>query len=1233
GNDTIYGNLGQDTLYGEEGDDYLEGGDENDTLYGNNGNDTLIGGEGADKIHVYDDNDSIDGGTGNDYLNGGEGNDVIYVGLGQDALYGRAGDDYLDGGEDNDTLYGYTGDDTLIGGDGNDYLAGYDDNDSLSGGIGNDTLKGESGNDTLDGGEDNDSLEGGTGDDILKGNQGKDKLFGDSGNDSLNGGEDNDSLDGGDGNDTLVGYKGDDTLIGGNGLDLLQGGDGQDTLYGNSGNDVIEGGNDNDIIYGGNEDDNLNGEAGNDTLDGESGNDQLNGGLGDDYLSGNGGNDTLNGGEGNDTLDGGLGIDYFDGGEGVDTVDFNYSNSNFTIDLTQEKVIFSSVVETLISIENVIASGGDNLLIGDHKDNYFWGENGDDTLKGGAGNDTLVGGFGNDYFDGGEGIDTVDFSYTNVDFTVDLNLEKVFFATAQETLISVENIIGSGGNNTIKGTAEANYLSGLEGNDFLFGLGGDDTLKGGKGDDYIDGGEGIDILVLDGSQYEYTINGNQILGADGTDTFVNIEKIQFSDGVYNLVDGKAIDGFIQGGTVFIDTNFNGINDDGILSTTTNQNGQFDLIIDDFTFQQLDSNQNGIIDLSEARLVMIGGIDSGSELSFDGILTAPVGSSVITPFTSLVERIGRQENISAEEAQTLILDKWYVAGTNANFTLEGSSWEEQYIFDPVLGIRYFEQISVPIDPNTTLITDENVDFYIKGSAVLHPPARGINPDTGEEDEYLYPQNLDDPSKVYLIGAQVQLISEQLAAFTQKPINQIIDEISKIFITRNGVDLESVSDGIIQEIAPDLHPNLQFAAQAAVNSAVVALDATVLDYGWSSNTYSIYDDIFQLNSKMANVGQDLQDLLTQIASNELQITVAEFNQTFGAYNWANIIQNSTYQADNILQPQSANFSVLLDEDVPYTFNLSDFPFIQGDENDTLTSVIIEILPQQGTLKLGEQIVTDTTEISASDIEAGNLTFTPEDNEFGNYYTQMGFYVNDGKFLSDEIHFATFHVNEIYDPATDIQLTSYRITENAKDNALISNLSSIDIDSDQHYYTLVDDAGGRFKITDHQLRVNDGSLLDYETASSHQIIIKTTDAEGASFEKTLTIELKDDVDPITGMGEDETLISEMGQQTLSGNGGNDIFKYLAWNAGGDIITDFNADNSNLTDHDLLDISQVYQANGIKVGSTPFEDYIQVSQIGSDTIVKYAPFANLAPSYLLPLATLQNVNATMIDADDFVF
>ncbi|MEK0189483.1 putative Ig domain-containing protein, partial [Microcoleus anatoxicus] len=93
--------------------------------------------------------------------------------------------------------------------------------------------------------------------------------------------------------------------------------------------------------------------------------------------------------------------------------------------------------------------------------------------------------------------------------------------------------------------------------------------------------------------------------------------------------GVVIDGYINGATLFLDANKNGIKDTNEPSTITNSDGKFDLNI---PFETFDTNKNGEIDPSEGNLVAIGGTDTATGLPLETPVTAPPDSTVVTLLT-------------------------------------------------------------------------------------------------------------------------------------------------------------------------------------------------------------------------------------------------------------------------------------------------------------------------------------------------------------------------------------------------------------------------------------------------------------------------------------------------------------------------------------------------------------------------------------------------------------------------
>jgi Ca2+-binding RTX toxin-like protein len=130
--------------------------------------------------------------------------------------------------------------------------------------------------------------------------------------------------------------------------------------------------------------------------------------------------------------------------------------------------------DTLIGIENLTGSAFGDVLKG---------TSGANVIIGGAGDDLLIGRGGFDRLDGGDGIDTVSYADAATGVQVDLNPNAF---SNSDTLISIENLIGSAFADTLTGDAGTNALSGGAGNDRLTGGLGHDTLTGGAGNDVFD---------------------------------------------------------------------------------------------------------------------------------------------------------------------------------------------------------------------------------------------------------------------------------------------------------------------------------------------------------------------------------------------------------------------------------------------------------------------------------------------------------------------------------------------------------------------------------------------------------------------------------------------------------------------------------------------------------------------------------------------------------------------------
>ncbi|MDQ4142491.1 MAG: hypothetical protein M3198_01920, partial [Actinomycetota bacterium] len=493
------------------------------TLVGTDGSDNLQGTAGVDVIVGLGGNDRISGGAGQDEICGDAGDDDVIGGPGNDDLEGNAGNDELSGEEDRDFLDGGDGDDHVGGGAGNDYLRGNDGADLLEGLDGEDTLYGQLGADRLRGGLLNDYLSGGDGNDDLDGEEGDDRLEGDEICCEKNSGF-NDDIAGGPGRDTawFWAHREADQPIS---VNLAAG-----TATG-QGNDEVRGVEDVSVES-----------PLNDTVRGDGG---------PNKLSSSYGNDRMFGEDGDDELVDSFGDDEYDGGPGSDEISF-YTRSNIVVNLLSESALGMGA-DKLQDIENVRGGDAADIITGDGGPNVLRGMDGSDVLRGRGGSDTLrggrtrgradrvdslSGGLGDDLIDGGsptdvdhegkiiDGRDELDMSSATNPVVVDLAAGTAT-GEGNDTLIRVEDVLGSGYDDVISGDNGPNEINGSAGSDDVIALDGDDELEGSAGNDSFAGGPGTDILEFNNAHTAVTadLSAGTATG-QGTDTMSLIENLR-----------------------------------------------------------------------------------------------------------------------------------------------------------------------------------------------------------------------------------------------------------------------------------------------------------------------------------------------------------------------------------------------------------------------------------------------------------------------------------------------------------------------------------------------------------------------------------------------------------------------------------------------------------------------------------------------------------------------------------
>lgn len=224
-----------------------------------------------------------------------------------------------------------------------------------------------------------------------------------------------------------------------------------------------------------------------------------------------------------------------------------------------------------------------------------------------------------------------------------------------------------------------------------------------------------------------------------------------------------------------------------------------------------------------------------------------------------------------------------------------------------------------------------------------------------------------------------------------------------------------------------------------------------------------------------------------------------------------------------------------------------------------------------------------------------------------------------VSDEFVITVVNTN---DAPTAITLSASSVTEHAGAGTLVGVISVEDPDvGDTAALSLLDSAGGRFALSGNQLVVARSAVLDYEKETSHTVTVRATDAAGATFDQTLTIDLVDIVEIIGGKGRNvlkggtggDRIDGKAGNDRLTGGDGGDTF-VLGKGYGRDVITDFDP-----SEGDVIDLSGA-------VGIRNFRDLVRnhAEDTGRNLVITADDGSVLV---------LRNMDAEDLGRDMFVF
>ncbi len=577
---------------------------------------------------------AIYGFDGNDSLTGGSGNDTLFGGTGNDSLAGNAGADSLDGGTGNDTFTGGAGNDTLRGIGGTDVVSAYDlatdGSDEIN--LGSESVTSATLNDVV-----NVSSTGaaqirvtftsanvgsgsgtGTAMDATQTDQSLRNTITlqaeTTGMDSVTG---------------SIGYADDEdiTFIAGSGAtfdvrDAVSGAERGNAFnlvaLGSTGGDTF---NYTDAAFATR---NLYVNAGqsNDTVTGNAGNDFLVGGSGGDQLIGGAGNDSYIGGTGDDTIVGGnpsvdIGTDVvvaynlsLDGADRIDLgAEFGVTASSIDV-LNVSSVPTGGTAAAEIRLTLNTAAVGDGFGALTPADGGFTFNAGNAlSLQAEDATGALTGSIGRA---DDEGVMVVAGTGTLLDVrdianpTTSLgSFHRVVLGTTGIDTLDYSATAFAGQHLYINGGRfnGGNVLTGNTGNDYLVSNDEADTLNGGAGSDTLVGGNSADTFTLglaDNAIDTVVDNGNAVFISQGT--------VRNADLVQQFTVGQDVLNFNGGVGRQLAGTYDMVNSGFTVGTTANDD---DIIVFN------DTNNNGMVDNSEAAIVLTGVNANGGNVDLNG----------------------------------------------------------------------------------------------------------------------------------------------------------------------------------------------------------------------------------------------------------------------------------------------------------------------------------------------------------------------------------------------------------------------------------------------------------------------------------------------------------------------------------------------------------------------------------------------------------------------------------------
>ncbi len=454
-------------------------------------------------------------------------------------------------------------------------------------------------------------------------------------------------------------------------------------------------------------------------------------------------------------------------GQDVDLVTYDIPELDIEFGIEQEFPIFASItglLEGAFSIYSDLVVGYDTYGISQWKDADFDLEESYKILDGFYLSDVDP--------DTGEDVD-------------ELTLDATIAAGVSASAVVAKATVKGG----ITGTAALDVTDGGE----LTGTS-DGKLRGSE---VLDANSLLDLFSLSGSLeafLEATVKVGIDVGLFEIMKTVWSEKFSVTLFEFELGSsgGSVSQYYVEGATVFFDSNLNGELEEGEPYTTTDAQGKYSL---DVPLLFFDTNDNGKIDPEEGRIVSIGGTDTSSGLEVDTALIAPYGAEMVTPITTLKQHL-IEAGATAEEAEAQLKTALDLPDVNLD------------TFEPFKAIDEGDERGVQIYQ----VHNKVQNLFIQGTEFATELNLDFDSDQPLEHQVMksIAQGLVKPGKKVDLSNQedVNTIFNPLKQRISAPGNRIFDSFTKTVAWGNQAVDEAFNDASVEFVVEDVATVKQF-----------------------------------------------------------------------------------------------------------------------------------------------------------------------------------------------------------------------------------------------------------------------------------------------------------------------------------------------------------------------------------------------------------------------------------------